>query len=780
MSRSTYKVTSFIDFEPYLQYFTNFEEYLNKFLLEIVNYMEDPVFREFRWGSPMAREGNAGIDCSQQPKCEVWLPLFQVRNQNARMEAYRQQRERCIARHFQICLTLKQFDHLFNVSSQLYQNFKRVKARFLQAVDYVEETHTHAELGQAQGDQVKRSVGGSRNSQLTKTKIASIRATLDRLARWEPTGTPNVTTPGRKKRFVDVLAGIGSIVNAVQIKKIKKNIRILQAQNILQDQKIDELARFLNLTASRVRLHDKQIYNLQAHMVRLEEGLKQLTDVTNFHIYASHQINVAQAAVFRLQLGLGAAEANVDKIFEYLRVMTTQRASLAVIPPIALRDLLRRVRAKMKPNPRLRLPYNPDTEDIWKYYKVIKITPVVIDKLLVILLTIPIIDSTLELNIYCVHNLPAIPPGHKIATTYLLEGDYFAIGKHGVYAALPNERSIQVCLESDLAICMMGQALYPTMHITWCIYALFMEDEAQVQRDCKYEVKPFLDNRAQSLGGYMWAISLIQQEQLQIRCLKETQVIQIRPPLQVVYIGHGCEGYSPSMYIPAKSELSGTEEIESRKEYFLRFNYIFQPDELVGVWWQFRSKLMTIEEAKNFVEEVEPLGTMDYSILNQWLEKVDNKYPWSLPVPLMALAVGIGFVLTLLGGVVFAIKLYRVGITVREAKGIAKTVTTQPLSWFRSILGQPPEDKIMGAEPTSQVSPDDVGTKTPQREELDLHPIRMRDILQTVLQDERTGIKYGKYLDRQARRQGPGEHSCHSSRIPELEAPGVTHQDSSL
>ena len=53
--------------------------------------------------------------------------------------------------------------------------------------------------------------------------------------------------------------------------------------------------------------------------------------------------------------------------------------------------------------------------------------------------------------------------------------------------------------------------------------------------------------------------------------------------------------------------------------------------------------------------------------------------------------------------------------------------------------------------PTSQDSPDDVGTKAPQSEELDLHPIRMRDILQTVLQDERTGIKYGKYFDRQVR-----------------------------
>ena len=69
------------------------------------------------------------------------------------------------------------------------------------------------------------------------------------------------------------------------------------------------------------------------------------------------------------------------------------------------------------------------------------------------------------------------------------------------------------------------------------------------------------------------------------------------------YIGNGCEGYSPSMYIPAKSELSGTEEIESRKEYFLKFNYVYQPDELVGVWWQFRSKLMTIEEAKKFCRE---------------------------------------------------------------------------------------------------------------------------------------------------------------------------------
>ena len=90
-------------------------------------------------------------------------------------------------------------------------------------------------------------------------------------------------------------------------------------------------------------------------MVRLEEGLKQLTDVTNFHIYASYQINVAQAAVFRLQLGLGAAEVNVDKIFEYLRVMTTQRASPSCHPSYSPPGTIKRSQGQneAKPSPQI-------------------------------------------------------------------------------------------------------------------------------------------------------------------------------------------------------------------------------------------------------------------------------------------------------------------------------------------------------------------------------------------------------------------------------------------
>ena len=38
----------------------------------------------------------------------------------------------------------------------------------------------------------------------------------------------------------------------------------------------------------------------------------------------------------------------------------------------------------------------------------------------------------------------------------------------------------------------------------------------------------------------------------------ETHVVAIKPPLQIVDVGNGCEAFSASIYIPAKSELTAT------------------------------------------------------------------------------------------------------------------------------------------------------------------------------------------------------------------------------
>ena len=162
-------------------------------------------------------------------------------------------------------------------------------------------------------------------------------------------GTPNIHV--RRKCLIDLLAGIGVIVNSIQIKKVKQSINRLQEQNLLQDQKIDKLARYLNLTANRVKLHDKQIYSLQVEMVRLDSGLRGLIAIMNYHLYTYYLMNMAQLMVFRLMVGLSDLEKNIDRIDEYLRVMTIHKATPVVIPPNALRRLLGKVMRQLRPNP---------------------------------------------------------------------------------------------------------------------------------------------------------------------------------------------------------------------------------------------------------------------------------------------------------------------------------------------------------------------------------------------------------------------------------------------
>ena len=122
-------------------------------------------------------------------------------------------------------------------------------------------------------------------------------STLDRRrhsATHNPTAqmeTPDVHV--RHKCLIDLLAGIGVIVNSIQIKKVKQSINRLQEQNILQDQKINELACYLNLTTNHVKLHDEQIYSLQVEMIRLNSGLRGLIAIMNYHLYTYYLMNMA-------------------------------------------------------------------------------------------------------------------------------------------------------------------------------------------------------------------------------------------------------------------------------------------------------------------------------------------------------------------------------------------------------------------------------------------------------------------------------------------------------
>ena len=51
------------------------------------------------------------------------------------------------------------------------------------------------------------------------------------------------------------------------------------------------------------------------------------------------------------------------------------------------------------------------------------------DDFLLIILTIPLTDQSLEMDLYKIYNLPALHPKLKVEFTYQLEGEYLVITK---------------------------------------------------------------------------------------------------------------------------------------------------------------------------------------------------------------------------------------------------------------------------------------------------------------------------------------------------------------
>ena len=126
-----------------------------------------------------------------------------------------------------------------------------------------------------------------------------------------------------------------------------------------------------------------------------------------------------------------------------------------------------------------------------------------------LILTVPLVDQSLQMNLYKVNNLPMLHPSLNVHVQHELEGAYLATMMEGMFISLPTALDIKLCLIKNGHLCMFDQALYPMEHTNWCIYALFINNRKQIKRNCFLKTLNLTTNLAYSLGGYLWAISAL-------------------------------------------------------------------------------------------------------------------------------------------------------------------------------------------------------------------------------------------------------------------------------
>ena len=256
--------------------------------------------------------------------------------------------------------------------------------------------------------------------------------------------------------------------------------------------------------------------------------------------------------------------------------------------------------------------------------------PIVLQDYLVLILTVPLVDQSLQMNLYKAHNLPTLHPTLNVHVQYELEGAYLVTMMESMFISLPPAIDVKLCLITNGHLCIFDQTLYPVECTNWCICALFVNDRKQIKRSCFLKTLNQTTNLAYSLDGYLWAISALAAIKLQVRCVMETHVITIKPPLQIVDIGNGCEAYSASIYIPAKSELMATLQSVTRSQFFLEYNFNYTNVNNFLVWYKSDFTKLNNEEIETLKAKVLKLPTMSMEIFDNILENIDEHYPFSL------------------------------------------------------------------------------------------------------------------------------------------------------
>ena len=244
LTRSSYKITSFLDFQPVIHGFQT----VNKYLDDLWTDLQDLSYFRYLF-TPIA-----------------YVKIDPTVN-NSHMEKFLNSHE-CM-QHPYACQAEMKFEKLRWEIHYIRKIFHVMYKKFLTAIDHIDY---HPSQVQSNKTRTKRSVTYEIHGHYyspTRTLMPSeenfLNTFMEALYKINPSLHKNLSHIRRVGIFTWIL-GWGIFSNARNIAKIKDNIHTLQRQNQLQDKQIKQLANYLNLTMHQVDKHNEMLYEMDTKM----------------------------------------------------------------------------------------------------------------------------------------------------------------------------------------------------------------------------------------------------------------------------------------------------------------------------------------------------------------------------------------------------------------------------------------------------------------------------------------------------------------------------------
>ena len=480
LMHSSYKVTSFLDFQPFIDGFQSVKNYLDNLWVDI----QDPYNYQYLF----LLIAHVPIDPT-------------INNSHIRRFLHS-----CLCSQYPYeCQAKLKFEKFKWEIHYIMKIFHAIYKKFLTAIDHIDY---HPSQSQNNMTRTKRSVTydiygcyHSPTKTLTPSEDNFLITFMKALSKINLTLHKSLSHMKRVGVFPWIL-GWGVYTNAKNIAKIRDNIHILHKQNQLQDKQIKQLANYLNLTMHQVDRHGEMLYKLDTKMTIMNKTIQQIMWNIDAMCYEANLMHFFQNKSYRIYTSLYALQSDTELLFEYMRVLASQELIPMINPPDILKNILHKIETDIKSHARFRLCEDPDT-NIWSYYGTIKLTPIVLEDYLMLILNVPLIDQSLHMNLYKVYNLPMLHPILHVHVQYELVSSYLATIMDGMFITLPTALDIKLCLMTNGHLCMFKQALYPVEQKYWCIYALFINDEKQIERNSILKTINKTTYLAYSLDGYL-------------------------------------------------------------------------------------------------------------------------------------------------------------------------------------------------------------------------------------------------------------------------------------
>ena len=179
-----------------------------------------------------------------------------------------------------------------------------------------------------------------------------------------------------------------------------------------------------------------------------------------WYLYNSNQTN----------LGYFSLKEGVESFHEYMQALAIHEVNPLIVPPLELWCILLDIKQNIHLHHQLALPDDPN-DQIWTYYPIMQVSAIVMEGFLIVILSISLVDKSLQMDLYKINNLPALHADLKVQFSYVLEGECLVISTSGMYAALPTSHEICICLASWGHLCVLNTVLYPVDKIEWHVYA---------------------------------------------------------------------------------------------------------------------------------------------------------------------------------------------------------------------------------------------------------------------------------------------------------------------